>query len=281
MSSERWAALLPKHQIALLPSKGKLYGGTSLAGGEIKIRPYAGPEELLIANMNPMNATQTIGELLDSCIDSSHNFLAKDLTSSDIYFLLTWLRAYSYSSLYDITVSCPVCKNSNMVYEVDLSKLDVKALADEVEFEGKTIKVIEPIIVNLPRSKLKMEVRAPRFADELYANTRANELKGRVRGNPLKTIKRAVAIVKVIDGKDSIDNYLEKEDLLCNYLPSEDIIHLDEALNCFDHGIDTFIELKCRDCSTQLRTKLPLMREFFRPDRSRGHITEEPAEGDL
>jgi len=268
-----WSKFLPPYVPVRLPSQGKLYIQEELKEGFVEIREYAAPEESLLASANRDNMQRVISSVLDSCIKGDWDVGV--LTAEDSYYLLVWLRANSYSPDYDIEVACPNCSpESTVPYVINLASLEVKYLEDEV---------VEPLVVTLPKTNLKVSLKAIRRSDEVKAQERIAEVrkyKG-VKGNPVDLLRRAYSITNIEqpDGIEVTDR-LSIEEMCLFYLPSKDSLFIDEQLKQFAHGLDPNVEIVCKMCNKKFSTVLPPSIEFFRPSRFIPRSEDSNASGD-
>jgi len=269
-----WTTLLPPYVPVRLPSQGKLYTQEELKAGFVDIREYAAPEESLLASANRDNMQRVISSVLDSCIKGDWDIGV--LTAEDSYYLLVWLRANSYSPDYDIEIACPNCSpESTVPYVINLASLEVKYLEADVT---------EPFAVTLPKTKLKVSLKAVRRSDEVKAQERVGEVrkyKG-VKGDPSGLLRRSYSIARIEhpDGTEITDR-LSIENLCLSYLPSKDSLFIDEQLKQFAHGIDPNVEIVCKMCSKKFSTVLPPSIEFFRPSRYVQGSKDSNASGDF
>ena len=253
---------LPAYQPVELPSKGTLYAHDSvLKSGIIHIRPYAAPEESLLYTWNADNSTMVINSILRSCIQEKVN--VEEMTTEDAFFLMAWLRAWSFSQLYEFDLNCPYadCGKPGH-YDVNLSTLPV------TEFDET---IVEPIEVVLPMTKLKAFIQCMRRGTEVKAQKRQADMAAWIdyKGDPTQLLKRAYSIrrVETPDG-ESTEEELEIEKLCLYYLPAADSLVIDQAIQTFKHGIDVSLDLFCRGCERIIHTELPGGPEFFRPQRA-------------
>jgi len=268
-----WSKLLPPYVPVRLPSQGKLYTQEELKEGFVEIREYAAPEESLLASANRDNMQRVISSVLDSCIKGDWDIGV--LTAEDSYYLLVWLRANSYSPDYDMEVSCPKCSpESTVPYVISLASLEVKYLADDA---------IEPLVVTLPKTNLKVSLKAIRRSDEVKAQERIAEVrqyKG-VKGDPADLLRRAYSIVSIEQPNGTeVTDRLSIENLCLFYLPSKDSLFIDERLKYFAHGLDPNVEIVCKMCNKKFSTTLPPSIEFFRPSRFIERSEDSDASGD-
>ena len=271
------SAFLPPHQPVELPSKGKLYSNPAIKDGWIHIREYAAPEESLLAQMNRENVQQVLNSVLDSCI-KGENVKAEELTSEDAFYLLVWLRANSYGPMYDIDVTCPHrdCAFGPDTHTINLSSFTVNYFTDEDNVE-------EPLVIELPKTKIKVSLLCLRRETELKAAKRVpivQQWRG-YKGDPTELLKRAYSISKLIlpDGEE-VTNRLDIEKLCLQILPSSDSLYIDQQLETFNHGVDVRTEVTCRQCERTIYTIVPPGQDFFRPGRLNLQDEGEHADGD-
>lgn len=254
-------AFLPPFVPVELPSRGLLYPeGFLPTPGWVHIREYAAPEEALLSSMNGENAQMVLNQIIKSCLQERID--VEQLTNEDVFYLLVWLRANSYSAAYDVEATCPYrdC-NFTGIYPVNLA-------TDLHEIIYLKQGIQEPLVVTLPKSQATVHVRAMRRSMEMRAQKRQADVATwrNYHGDPLTLLKRAYAIEKVITATgEEITNRLDIERLCLNYLPASDSLAIDQALGEFLHGVDMRITLTCTKCGRNIYTTLPMSQEFFRP----------------
>jgi hypothetical protein len=270
-------AFLPPFVPVELPSKGLLYPeGFLPQPGWVHIREYAAPEEALLSSMNGENAQMVLNQIIKSCIQEKID--VEQLTNEDVFYLLVWLRANSYSTAYDVEATCPYrdCGFPS-IYPVNLAT-DLRPII--YLKEG----VVEPLVVTLPKSQATVYIRAMRRSMEMRAQKRQADVTTwrNYHGDPLALLKRAYAIDKVLTHTgEEITNRLDIERLCLNYLPASDSLAIDTALQTFAHGIDTRISLTCTKCGRMIYTNLPISQEFFRPTVAVSSAATDDADRDL
>lgn len=271
-----WSVFLPPYESVELPSKGKFYKNSKnedLKSGWVQIRQYAAPEEALIAQINVENSQRMINSILSNCLKGVE---VGELTDEDTFYLLIWLRANSYSPQYELTVFCPYCNiKEPQTHVVDLSELKIHYLEKEIK---------EPLEKTLPRSKLVVHLNTLRRSKVIQAQERVFDVKKyqETEGDPYVLLKRAYSISKIITPEgEEVEDRLQIESLCLNYLSSYDSLFIDEALEKFNHGVDTRLEIKCVNCEEIIRTSLPASSDqFFRPYSLSLHSEGEHVAGD-
>jgi hypothetical protein len=101
-----------------LPSDGRMY---TTRIQDIRIRSMCGADEVLLAQMNPMNVERKFLELLRRVLTGLY---PEQVTFGDRLYLMLWLSINSYAGEVKITNVCPNCLKE---YEsdVDLRKINV------------------------------------------------------------------------------------------------------------------------------------------------------------
>lgn len=278
---EDWSVLMPGYEAVPLPSKGKLYQDHSnedFRSGWVNVRQYTAREEGLISQLGPerVHRQRMINNILDSCIQGD-DVKAKDLTDEDAFYLVVWLRANSYSPIYPIGLSCPICDDPTFrTYYIDLSDLQVNYLQGDVK---------EPTEVTLPASKLKVFCRALRRGDVIKVYNRMPDVKTyyKAEGDPFQQLRRAYTADYVVTSEgEQVSDILMLEDLFLNFLPAKDSFYLDEQLGkLFFHGVDPRVTVTCPSCGSSIPTAIPpTSDEFFRPTFLGLSGEGEHAEGD-
>ena len=266
---------LPPFVPVELPSKGILYPDEFLPKkGWVHIREYAAPEEALLSSMNRENWQMLLNALVQSCLQEKID--VEQMTNEDLFYLLVWLRANSYSPSYEVQATCPYTDcGLSALYIVNLATdlHDVIYLKEDV---------LEPLEVPLPKSKATAYVMAMRRNTEMKAQKRVNDVVTwrNYKGDPIDLLKRAYSVQKFVTASgEEITNRLDIERVCLNYLPSDDSLAIDRAMLKFQHGVDTRLTLVCQKCTRNIYTTLPVEREFFRPALSVSSTEREHADG--
>lgn len=134
-----------------LPSGGKTYDDI---GSEIKIRPFVGKDEALIAELNTANVKKKFITIVSNVIKDVD---PTKLTSGDAKYIMLWEAINSYDRNYPISLVCENCtKNIDVV--CDLGKINSKELPEDYK---------QPIDVTLSDRIIKLRVLT--MGDEVSA----------------------------------------------------------------------------------------------------------------
>ena len=130
-----------------LPSGGYLYRNSTndedILKGLIKMKSMTVAEEKILTTQRYIKAGITTRVILDRCIES--NIDAKDILVYDSNYLMFYLRQISYGDKYEFEITCGnLGCEKKFDHQVEISKLNFETLPEDI---------IEPIKIELPRSK--------------------------------------------------------------------------------------------------------------------------------
>lgn len=138
-----------------LPSNGLPYQSCDdkdVREGYIWIYPLTMKEEEILSTAKYINEGIATIMVLNNCIKS--NIDAMDLTVTDFYYLLMYLRQISISDNFSFNVTCPNCGNE-FKYDIKISEQKFDEL-DKSSFE-------EPIRIDLPITNYTILLGLPRI----------------------------------------------------------------------------------------------------------------------
>lgn len=138
-----------------LPSNGLPYQNCEdkdVREGYVWIYPLTMKEEEILSTQKYIREGVATIMVLNNCLKS--NIDAMDLTISDFYYLLMYLRQISISDDFDFNVVCPNCGNE-FQYKIKISEQKFDEL-DPSEFR-------EPIRVDLPTTNYTVLLGLPRI----------------------------------------------------------------------------------------------------------------------
>ena len=117
-------------------------------GESIKYRPYVVKEEkvLLIAmeSQSDEGIETAVMDIISSCVESPINM--KSMTTFDIEFMFVNLRAKSVGEGIKVNPPCQHCEEVNKDRKVDLAKVIVKGLEEDVDMH---VKITDDISIDL------------------------------------------------------------------------------------------------------------------------------------
>ena len=222
-----------------LPSNGLPYQSCDdkdVREGYIWIYPLTMKEEEILSTSKYINEGIATIMALNNCIKS--NIDAMDLTVTDFYYLLMYLRQISISDDFSFEVKCPNCGH-NFKYNIKISEQKFDEL-DPATFE-------EPIRIDLPLTNYTVLLGLPRIRTIREISWLINNQKKELGVANILYI-RTIAIITP-DG-----NELPKEDwvIFYNNLPHKDYESILKFTE-FDNGISHVIKnTNCPECGEEI-----------------------------
>lgn len=210
-----------------LPSKCLLYEDIDVSG--IKIRPFKGRDEVLIAELNLANLKKKFVAIIENVLQGIE---PEKLTSGDMKYVMLWEAINSYTRDYPVQVVCENCSQTVRVV-CDLGKIDSVDLPDDF---------VQPVEVKL--SDRKVNLRIQTVADEIAA------IDWTKSGKSAYLYSLALIIV------DEETTFLEKLEMLENMSPS-DINEIKKFQAKYDHGPDMELPYKCSVCEHEGKLVVP------------------------
>jgi len=229
-----------------LPSKGRFYKGILKdKEGRILIRPMTLKEEKIFSNERLLKTGQAMDMVFRNCIKTA-GLDTHELLSSDRIFLLFYLRAISYSTVYPVKIVCTNCKTTNE-HKIDISKLDIKYPPKELE---------EPFTCVLPHACKTLILRLARGKDEVDLIKKTYGAKNKQGDAMLDRLKQILLDIEGVP-KENWDKTL-------NSLIGKDLSHIRRTMEVVDFGYKTDDFLECSNCGTNLKIELEINENFFR-----------------
>lgn len=152
------------------------------------------------------------------------NIINCDLTSMDMMAMLIALRRVSLGDLFRMNYKCPHCQQQ-LEYDINLSHLDITPMKD---------KKMRKYEISLPSGK-KMELALLTRKDETVTD------KAKTKGEEILSYN-ILARARSLDGSAVISiekiktlSYRDRQKIRAEYIAHED-------------GMDTEVEVKCREC---------------------------------
>lgn len=215
---------------------------------EIHLREMTGREEDILASNN-LSPQKKINAVVANCLErigtvtdkAAFPTIVSNLPIGDRVFLLIALRRTSLGDELPVEEVCPAC-SAKSNYVLDLSDLEVKKLPDPMR------RVFD---MQLPSGK-PVRFRLGVGADE--------EKVTKVPSSE-KPSAMLLARTEMLDGKVPTMNDVKN-------LTWRDRQALRAAMEEFDGGVDTSLDLTCPSCSNEFSRELDLGQQgFFFPDR--------------
>jgi len=235
-----------------LPSRGRFYDDENgPENGLLNIRPMTGEEEQILTQPRFVKKGQAINMIFQRCL--KEGFRPESLLSVDRTYMLIWLRGISYSSDYEVDVTCPFT-DRKFSTTIDLGKLLIQYCPDDY---GPDLTDV------LPRSGYRFKYRLSTGKDEQDVQEYRDMIirKGGDSGRDDSLIYRTALLLEDIEG------LTDKQELvmLIKKLPIQDVAYLRTTVTEPPFGVDTKIQLTSPYTSDEFEIDLPLETAFFFP----------------
>tara|TARA_Y100000114_G_scaffold78526_1_gene72265 strand:- start:7926 stop:8681 length:756 start_codon:yes stop_codon:yes gene_type:complete len=216
--------------ITELPSKGKFYPG--FQGVEIKPLTFLDEQKILSAKDTK---SDIVSKLLEKTIDG---VVVDDLLSMDKMFLLMKVRELSYGENYEFSITCPACSSEIKTSLVLSEHLNMTQVSDDLS---------DPREIELPKLKVKAEVRFPRSREEIFLSN-GEEV--------YKNIYRFVVSINEIKDPVFISKALKRMHIM-------DIKKIVSEITKNEYGIDPRFIFECPECTHTETMAVPMDVSFF------------------
>jgi len=210
-----------------LPSKGLAYLNIDM--DKIKIRPFKGKDESLIAEITSENLKKKFVTIIKNVI---RGIEPKDLTSGDVKYILLWEAINSYTQDYPVKLVCENCLQEVQI-TCDLGKINNVELPDNFK---------QPFDQQL--SGKMVQLRLLTLGDEIAAIDWARQ------GKSVYLYGYARSIV------DENINIIEKIKMLED-MSTKDLNEIRKFHTKYSHGPDMKISYTCPLCDYEGKTVLP------------------------
>lgn len=210
-----------------LPSKCLLYEDVDV--GDIKIRPFKGKDEVLIAELTLDNLKKKFVAIVENVLQGIE---PEKLTSGDMKYVILWETINSYTRDYPIRITCEHCLQSIRVI-CDLSKINSVDLPADFS---------QPVEIKLSDRKLNLRIQT--VADEMAT------IDWTKSGKSAYLYSLALTIV------DETTPLLEKLRILENMSPI-DINEIKKFQDKYDHGPDMEVPYQCPLCEYEGKLVVP------------------------
>lgn len=216
--------------VVSLPSESKFYGNKT-----ITIRPMTFDDEKAMVMAKKENA-DSLNVLLSRCIKG---VAVQDILIMDKLYLILKLREISYGDNYDVLIPCQNCSYDNKM-TFNLSQLVINKIDESIT---------DPREIELPVTKVKMQVRYPKVSDEVYLKD-----ENAIYSN----IWRFVLSINGQKDPVLIANFIKD-----SRVPIKDMHVLIKEITGTQYGISTKVKYECNKCKSISVTNLPLGSDFF------------------
>ena len=240
-----------------LPSRGYFYSDPSIKNGNVEITPLTARDMKLVAGITGDNVDDVVDTLLKRCVIS--NVDPDELLTADRYFLLIMLRANSFGSGVNISVTCPnpKCKKVS-AHVLDLIK-DYNVVSVK---EG----VKEPLQFALPISKLVVGYRLPRGKDIKLIDNMVKSIKSETKESSIGDPTLTTAVAMLISTINGVPVPEESRVAAVDTFPANDFLALKRDMDANTPSLTSSTTKKCSHCGNEIEVGSPLQSaEFFYP----------------
>ena len=246
-----------------LPSKGKYYPeGHPLHNEEvIEMRYMTAKEEDILPSPSLLKKGVAIDRVLQNLIVPS-GVNIQELVLGDRAAMILSSRISAYGADYIATVTCPAC-GSKVKHYFDLNKHSVYHPEAE-DYEKYDIVPTErgTFKITLPRTKVEVEVRLMRVADEQYfiQYNKKRKKHNLSEATTSEVIKRLILSANGETDKIKLSEFAEN-------MPAFDARYLRSAVKTLTPSVDNKQEFACSSCGFEQDMEVPFGIEFFWPQQ--------------
>lgn len=238
-----------------LPSKGKLYKGTSLEGKDsIEVKYLTATEEDILTSPNLLQSGKVLDVLVKSVLKDK-TIKVEDLLLGDRNMILVWLRSTGYGAEYPITLSCQSCGHEH-THEFDLGGLDIKYLEEDPDEDGL-------FSCTLPLRKNTVRYKLLTAGDELAIVKKIEDRKKLTNSvvDNTTTIRMKFLIFDIDGNSDPsfVARYVDT-------MPVKDSKFLRQEIGKVEPGIIMEQDVTCPSCGDSNKEVIPIRANFFWPD---------------
>jgi predicted RNA-binding Zn-ribbon protein involved in translation (DUF1610 family) len=244
-----------------LPSKGRFYPpGHPVHNKEaIEIKYMTAKEEDFLTSQPLIRKGIAIDRVLESVIiDKSIHI--DDLLLGDRNALMIGTRITGYGEEYKVEVTCPKCgKESD--YEFDLEKIGTNDYEEQIKELGCEFTPRNTVSVDLPLSKVNVEIRLLNGHDEKNLTEQANKKskKNMPTSNLTDQLRAFIVSVNGIDSPFAVANFVSQ-------MPARDSKFLRDLYVSIAPNVDLVQEFECQKCGHEADMEVPLGVGFFWPE---------------
>ena len=219
-------------------------------GETVKYRPYLVKEEkVLLQALESENLKlilETMCNTIEACLDKKSGVKVDTLSTFDVEYLFTQIRASSVGETSTIMVKCKSCETQNPV-TVDLTELEVKV--------GEMDKVIHIT------DDISVEMQYPSYKTLIEGDFENLE-----EGNTEQIIKVvAGSISAVLTEEERIDAKKETPEAMSDFLNSFTANQFQNIAKFLQEmpALEKDVEFDCENCQTHNETQLRGLADFF------------------
>tara|TARA_Y100000593_G_C4276234_1_gene320220 strand:+ start:173 stop:1012 length:840 start_codon:yes stop_codon:yes gene_type:complete len=240
-----------------LPSKGKFYPKNHPLYNkeEVEVRYMTTKEEDILLSPAYIEKGVVFDKLVESILVNKY-INVNSLFTGDKNAILINARKNAYGPEYSIQANCIQCEHRNKV-EVDLDKLKNK----EIDFENISFTEAGGFIINLPKTKAKVELKLLTGNDELEI-TKRTEQKARHKLPTSAVLDRYQQMFISVNGETdifTINNFIGN-------MPIADSRYLRKQYLKYNPDVDFSFDFHCEKCGEKNGGLMPIMGDFFWPD---------------
>lgn len=236
-----------------LPSKGLIYNKPDM-GYRGRLRSLTTADELKRLS-HTSTPYKVMCDMIENCLEKPLEVHVCDLCINDYQYLLHKLRLCTYGPDYKMNIVCPHCgKLSEVVANLD--SLEVKQWDESmIDLQMVTLPITNVLVT--------LKYQTPRDLDIIsYKN---EEMKKKTKSNiDYSLIFTLMSVIDTIDGQ-KLDDYELRE--FVNKLPMKDTRTIIQACTKMlkSFGLDTEVNVKCKECGQDTIAPFRLSDEYFNP----------------
>lgn len=239
-------------EFVTLPSQGRFYPEEHpLHGVEaIEIRYMTAKDEDTLASKELLKKGLAIDRFVQGIIVQPR-FDIRSMLTGDRLAVLIQSRASGFGSEYPVELKCPSCGNQERI-EFNLEEFE----PNEVDLEGVEATANGTFIVELPRTKRRVEFRLLTVGDEQESFERAK--KSKKTSEFTNNLKRIIVSIDGVPASVQVYQFIEK-------MPVFDSHFLIKTYERVNPTLDMKQSYTCSECFHSEEVAVPLTAEFFFP----------------
>ena len=246
-----------------LPSKGWFYPvDHPLSCGTIELKQPTAYHEDILNSQNLISKGIAISRFIEALI-ATPNVKIADLINGDYNYLQYAARVLLYGSQYEVTVTCPNCRQTQKE-TIQLNSFEAKNVDLSKTEQGKNT-----IEFTLPEGgdTFILKLLTVKDVEQLTEETKGmRKVQGSNGVIPSISSYLAKSIVKVSrsDGSD-IDTPSDIRNYVANELRSTDSLAIRGFVSKVNPDLDTSFKFLCNSCNTESNVEVPMDTNFFWP----------------
>jgi hypothetical protein len=207
----------------------------------VSARAYQGQDEVILAQINPLNLERNYFEVLKEVLRGVDPGL---LTIGDRQYFIVWECINSYTDTITVQSICSSCLKQIEV-SVNLKELDTAYLPEDFE---------QPYEVTLPVSKQKIMLRLLNVSDDVATEQYSKDHEDGVLYRYARTIVCEEDILQTM--------------ARVRKMAAKDYLRLVAFQDKFYHGPIMAHTFKCPKCGAEVQEEVPFRLDFLFPDGS-------------